>query len=505
MRIVIRDLMLLYTGVALICGGCAHYPDNPRMSTISPASGYRFSAVRPQPSGDTPFVLLAFSGGGTRAAAFSFGLMEELKQVEYTAKDGSKRKLLDDVEIISSVSGGSFTSSYYALFPERFFDDFPEQFLYRDIQGGLFWRMFNPYNWYRLAASDFSRIDMADEYYSKTVFKGKTFADLLQKPKGSVPFLILNATDIGIAHRFEFTQDQFDLLCSDLSGVSVSRAVAASSNFPVAFSPLTLDIYKESCGKLPDWIGLGLDPKKNPDKRRVADATAAQSYREPDRLYVHLLDGGLSDNLGLRGPFQAVTTTDSPWSILNQANLQKLGRLMVIAANAKTTKQRTWDGKSSPPGIGSVLNVALNGPMDDVSFDSIEMTDGHFKQMQQLSRTVDSCNKRLGKYCPSAPQISNPITTDFTFSELTFDDIPDPRLRRCLQELPTSFSLPKRTVHLLRQAAGYLLMNSDDFVAGMKRLDPAWRPLDAPIDGKLVDAVCGPVAAPASGGSGGHR
>ena len=57
---------------------------------------------------------------------------------------------------------------------------------------------------------------MADEYYNDTVFEGKTFADLLKKPQGSVPFLVLNSTDISINHRFEFTQDQFDLLCSDL-------------------------------------------------------------------------------------------------------------------------------------------------------------------------------------------------------------------------------------------------------------------------------------------------
>jgi hypothetical protein len=186
-----------------------------------------------------------------------------------------------------------------------------------------------------------------------------------------------------------------------------------------------------------------------------------------------------------------VTTTDSPWSILRLANLDKLGRLMVIAANAKTTKQRSWDEKSSPPSIGAVLDVALNGPMDDVSFDSIEMADGHFSQMGQLSRTVDSCNKLLAKNCPDAQQINNPISTDFTFSELTFDDIPDPRLRRCLQELPTSFSLPEKTVDLLRSAAGYLLMNSSDFVAGMKRLDPAWQPRQITIDGRLIDEVCG--------------
>jgi predicted acylesterase/phospholipase RssA len=485
-----KGLKRLAVIAALIIAGCAHYPANPRLDAISPDAGYRYSVVRQQPAIDRPFVLLAFSGGGTRAAAFSFGLMEQLRLVEYTSPGGSKRRLLDDVEIISSVSGGSFTSAYYALFPERFFSDFPDRFLKRNIQRGLLVGLFNPYNWIRLASPDFSRIDMADEYYMNTIFEGKTFADLLRKPKGSAPFLVLNATDISIAHRFEFTQDQFDLLCSDLSGVTLSRAVAASSNFPVAFAPLTVDIYKEQCGPPPPWVELGLDREKNP-KRRVSEASAARSYRDPDRLFAHLLDGGISDNLGLRGPFQAVTTTDSAWSILKAANLGQLGRLMVIAVNAKTTKQRTWDAESSPPGIGAVLDVVMNGPMDDVSYDSLEMTDGHFKQMKQLARTVDSCNKRLARDCPNAPRIANPITTDFTFAELTFDDIPDPRLRQCLQGLPTSFSLPEKTIGLLRAAAGHLLMSSDGFVAGMKRLDPSWQPLYVTIDAKLVDEVCG--------------
>jgi NTE family protein len=483
--------------VALIGAGCAHYHENQPLTAISTATGYRYSVVRPQPTNDKPFVILAFSGGGTRAAAFSFGLLEELRVVEYTAKDGSKRRLLDDVEIVSSVSGGSFTSAYYALFPERFFDEFPQRFLYRNIQGGLILQLFNPYNWVRLASPDFSRIDLADEYYNDTVFEGKTFADLLKRPRGSVPFLVLNATDISINHRFEFTQDQFDLLCSNLSELTVSRAVAASSDFPVAFAPLTLNKYKQDCGALPEWIGPALDRAQNP-KRRVAEAVAALSYRDPDRRFVHLLDGGLSDNLGLRGPFQAVTTTDSPWSVLNYANLGQLERLLVIAANAKTTKQRAWDAKSSPPGIGAVLDVITGGPMDDVSFDSIDLVDGHFNSMKQLSRTVDSCNKRLAK-CPDAPQITNPLTTDFTFAELTFDDIPDARLRTCLQSIPTSFTLPGKTVDLLRTSAGYLLMNSTEFIAGMKRLDPSWKPRQISVPPELIDEVCGPVASAGSG------
>jgi NTE family protein len=479
---------------ALCCTGCAHYPGNPPLTEISAQAGYRYSVVREEAKPDNPFVLLAFSGGGTRAAAFSFGLLEELSQVRYTAADASRHRLIDHVEIVSSVSGGSFTSAYYALFPERFFEEFPERFLYRNIQAGLILRLFNPYNWYRLAFPNFSRIDLAAEYYNNTVFEGKTFADLLAKPKGSAPFLVLNATDIGIAHRFEFTQDQFDLLCSDLSGVAVSRAVAASSNFPAAFAPLTLDIHQKECGPLPAWISNALEPGHYPEKSRLADARAAASYRETDRKFAHLLDGGLSDNLGLRGPFQAVTTTDSAWSLVQLQNRKKLGRLLVIAANAKTSKKRSWDAVSTPPGVGSVLGVVMNGPMDDVSADSVEMTDGHFKQIKQLSRTINSCNDKL-QACSCSTAIDNPFLNGasqagYSFAELSFDDLPDQRLRSCLQELPTTFALPAHTVDLLRASAGYLLMHSGEFVSGMQQLDPGWKPREVVIDPKLVDEVC---------------
>ena len=490
MRPIVRLLALLTATALIALMGCAHYKENQPIDSIDLNTGYRYSVVRDQPIEDKPFVLLAFSGGGTRAAALAFGLMEELRTVEYTAKGGARRRLLDDVEIISSVSGGSFTSSYYALFPDRFFSDFPDRFLYRNIQGELLTRLINPYNWYRLLSPEFSRIDLADEYYNETVFEGKTFADLLRQPRGSAPFLVLNATDISITHRFEFTQDQFDLLCSDLSKVSVSRAVAASSNFPVAFAPMTMNIYnKKTCGPLPGWIDPALSDSRNPG-RRYFDARSAASYRNPNRSYVHLLDGGLSDNLGLRGPYQAVTTTDSAWSILTQANLSQLGRLMVIAANAKTTKHNEWDRTSSPPGISAVLGVTMGGPMDDVSLDSVEMTGDHFRHMKQLSRTVDSCNKVLARNCPAAMPVANPIVTEFTFAELSFDRIRDDRLRRCMQELPTSFSLPRQTVDLLRLVAGQLLMTSEPFIKGMQSLDPSWKPHEVVIDKELIADVC---------------
>lgn len=38
---------------------------------------------------------------------------------------------------------------------------------------------------------------------------------------------------------------------------------------------------------------------------------------------------------------------------------------------------------------------------------------------------------------------------------------------------------------------GYALMNSGEFVAGSKRLDPSWQPRQVVIDENLINDVCG--------------
>ena len=224
MRVTARPLLLL--GAVVLFAACAGPPINGKLGKFDGTSGYRFDRLSLEGNTNDLFVILAFSGGGTRASAFSFGVMEGLRETKYQAAAGP-RALLEDVDVISSVSGGSFTAAYYGLFRDRLFTDFPGAFLYRSIQSDLVRRALSPVNWVRLASPTFDRIDMAAELYDDEVFENKTFADLLTKPRK--PYIILNATDMTLGHRFEFTQDQFDLLCSDLGPVKVANGVAASS------------------------------------------------------------------------------------------------------------------------------------------------------------------------------------------------------------------------------------------------------------------------------------
>ena len=83
--------------------GCAHVPAN-APKTADRADGYYYQNHRRQNNSDDILLLLAFSGGGTRAAAFSYGLLEALRDTTFEL-EGKPRRLLDEVDVISSVSG----------------------------------------------------------------------------------------------------------------------------------------------------------------------------------------------------------------------------------------------------------------------------------------------------------------------------------------------------------------------------------------------------------------
>jgi NTE family protein len=468
--------------------GCATPATNVKLDRQDPNGGYRYEQLAADDNSDELFVILAFSGGGTRAAAFSFGVMEALRDVDYRSATG-RRRLLSDVDVIASVSGGSFTAAYYALFPDTFFTSFPEEFLHRNIERALILRALAPWNWLRLIQPDFDRIHLAVELYDETVFHGKTFGAIQRKP-----FVILNATDMTLGRRFEFTQEQFDLLCSDVSQTKVAAGVAASSAFPGLLSPLTLKNFAaEGCGfQPPEWLPRALVRGKNP-LERYARARDLWSYQDPasDRRFIHLLDGGLADNIGLRGPYVALkSSTDTGWSVLARVSQEKTRRVVVITANAKTRPARDWDQHAAAPGLLSVLSLVASGPMDNYSFDSVQMVRDLFREQSQEYDAWKTCHDTLLSTCGRDPRNTVLPPVDYHAVELAFETIDDDRVRRCLENLPTSFALTRPQVTLLRQAARSLLMASTEFRAAMAAIDPTWQPPDVTLDPALIAEAC---------------
>jgi NTE family protein len=170
-------------------------------------------------------VILAFSGGGTRAAAFSYGVLEFLRRTEVSAPDGRTVRLLDAVDVITGVSGGSFTALAYGLYGDTLFTDYEQRFLKRDVQGEIISRVMSLSNWGTLAGAGTGRSEVAAQLYDEILFNGATFGDL-RRAKG--PLITASVTDISTGSRFVFNQRAFDVICSDLDAVPLSRAAAAS-------------------------------------------------------------------------------------------------------------------------------------------------------------------------------------------------------------------------------------------------------------------------------------
>ncbi|QTF93857.1 patatin-like phospholipase family protein [Halomonas sp. BM-2019] len=413
--------LLLLTALA----GCASFPEARPLERVDPASGYRYANLEGAPDSEELFVILSFSGGGTRAAALAYGVLERLRD-SWVEMNGESRNLLDEVDVISSVSGGSFTAAYYGLHGDAIFEEggrFERDFLYRDVEADLRRRLFNPYNWVRLASPTFGRIELAEEVYQALLFDEASFADLAER--GQKPFLLINATDMDKGAQFTFVQSQLDPMCVDLDSVSLSRAVAASSNFPVAFTPLALNSYPGRCGyQEPPWVANALEGlETNP--RRYYRARNWQRYQEPDRDYVHLLDGGVSDNIGLR-PAHVDAKPASP------------------AAD--------FDTSPRAPGPKQVINTIASTPLVNYSFDTVELIRETLRDREDAQRLSRETGNGLHQ-------------VDLYYIYVGFDRLTDPAERERFQGIPTRFRLPAEEVDALRRIGARLLEESPCFQA----------------------------------------
>jgi predicted acylesterase/phospholipase RssA len=245
--------------VALLLCGCDVLPGHWRpgwnerqpdgVSTPETAASWRLGELETK---DGRFVALTISGGGSRAANFGAAAMLELQ----------KRGWLDQVDVMSGVSGGTLPIAYYALGPDKtgpFTDQSLRDAFEHNFQRTWLWRWLLPHNIFRYWLSDFTRSDIMVQVFNNRLYHEATFADLRPHPK-----ILINATARNDHTRFTFTDDRFRSLRSNLAAYHVANAVNASSAFPALFDDVTLEHYST-----PSW-------------------------------YVHLYDGGPIDNLGVQ-------------------------------------------------------------------------------------------------------------------------------------------------------------------------------------------------------------
>ena len=381
-------------------------------------------------------LILTFSGGGTRAAALSYGVLKALRETVITL-NGQQYELIDLVDVISSVSGGSFTSAYYGLYGDKLFSDFEGAFLKRDINAGLIRRIVRPVFWF----SSSGRTDRAAQFYDEHLFHGATFSDIHLK---NGPLILINASDLSNGVRFSFVQEYFDLLCSDIRSYPVSKAVTASSAVPILFSPVVLENFQHCKSETPDWLERNKPlAEENPDYAHVLDGLS--NYFSSDQKYSHLVDGGITDNLGLRSLFEIIELSGGMQEFFRKTGNLTPRQVVIISVDASTGLNYDMDQSSDPPSITEMVSA----------ISKIQISRYNATTTELMENSLDRWVAELSKY----EHVSRPY-----FIKITLDgDHLDESELQYFNDIPTSFSLSSEQVEALIQAGQTLLKNNPIF------------------------------------------
>jgi len=444
-----RELLFSLATLGALCSCAGLQTVNSPLEQVDPEAGYRPFTRASRESLGKVWLSLAFSGGGTRAAAFAYGVLEELRDTVIEV-DGQPGRLLDEIDTISAVSGGSFPAAYYGLFGDRIFEDFGDKFLNRNIQRALLFQALRPWNMLRLITPSYTRSMLALDYYNRNVFENATFADLTA---ANGPDIHINATDLSHGYRFTFNQGQFDLICSDLDKLPVATAVAASSAVPVLLSPITLRNYAGTCGfELPSWIANSLEAQGS-DRRRYLSARSFAGFMDTEkRPFIHLLDGGIADNLGLRFAIELTSAAGGIDRLIEKVGVTPPEQFMLIVVNAETDPNPKIDLSSAAPSFAALMNSVSGSQIRRYNLETLILAEDSVSQFGRLV-TLDT----------GAPVEARLI-------EISFDALPTEDDQKYFKLLPTSFVLGNETVDRLRAAGRQLLRENPSFQELIARL-----------------------------------
>ena len=306
--------MLSTIGPSLLAG-CAspdvRHVNTPLIATpLSNAALPVFAASAARDDAPTPgatSIIIALSGGGSRSAAFGYGVLTAL--ANEASPGEANRTLADDIAAIAGVSGGGVLAAHVALHGREGLANFRRDFLDQDVEASLR-TAYTPDNLLRAYRGGVNDQQNFPVWLDQQLFHGATLGDLARPDR---PRLILHATDLYNRAPFAFDRASFAAICSSYDDFPLAQAVAASAAVPIAFAPISLRNFRESCPTVVDAAPVSA---RADQKKLLADSHIQQSiarYGEaPDLRYLKLLDGGLVDNLGARGVINRKEGTNIP-------------------------------------------------------------------------------------------------------------------------------------------------------------------------------------------------
>ena len=443
---------LLASSMALLtaCHSILYQPAK-TLSQIDPEKGYRLEKTMQQALEKENLVIVTFSGGGSRAVSLGYGVLEQFQQATVRPTERGDT-LLQNIDVVYGVSGGSVLAAYLALEGQETIPKFKEFFLKKNFQKKVINEVFSLSNVPRLTSPQFGRSDLLQEQLNLALYNGKTFADLARKRKG--PFAVINATDMTAGQKVSFTQDFFDWLCVDLNDIEIARAVAASSAVPLIFSPITLNNHAGFCHAESKKAFL---MQTQPGNRLLLNNFNAMQKRlaryqdSVEQPYLHLVDGGLTDNLGLASLLD-MSNLLSVRKLYAELKKSALRHVVVVSVNAQNERTSHIDKSADVPGVREVVDTVINVPIDKATESTVQYSQKFANQWNAYAKRQRDAKIKV------------------YFVNVSLKDLPEGQLKKDVLNIGTSFYLPESDVDKLREAAKILLMQSKEYHAALKAL-----------------------------------
>ena len=441
--------------IAFFSSGCASTYRPSVNEPLEPLSAAR-DAIPVQPSAQSLatnssslMLIVSFSGGGTRAAALSYGVLDKLRSTKIKW-DGRDTTLLNEIDLVSAVSGGSITAAYFAAFGDEIFEDFKPKFLNHDFEGDLIYETLHPTNTYHLTSPWYGRGDLLADQFDRLLFHGINYGQLLsRRPR---PALIITATDLSLGTSFEFTEHQFHQICSNIDTFPLAIAVAASNSVPILFTPITLKNYAGSCSAEPSpAVPGGVAAHSDVRERRYVEEQ--NIYRNAQqRRYIHLVDGGLADNLGVKRIIDSIASSGGLTRSLQSRGVRGIRKLVFLSVDAGRSISFAADQADSVP---SSIEVAKG-----IQFSLLS----HY-----AAETRDAFAEEVGKWRDeihiAASEGDSPFAPDaeLYYIEVELRNHPNQTTREELLTIPTAYTLDEKQVEELINAGHEILDTNTEF------------------------------------------
>lgn len=456
-------ILVLAAGLLSGCASVLNEPIN--LPAVEAANAAEF--VAPSSEDNATLIGLSFSGGGTRAAAFAYGVLKEMAATPLPG-EGGKRNLIDAVGFVSGVSGGSVTAAYFGLKGPQGFQDYRETFLTQNAEEYLRTSVVRPSNLLRALSGGVNDRTGFARWLDEKVFRNARFG---QMRRPGAPVVWINATDLYSRAPFIFEAETFRALCSDLNQLPLSEAVAASAAVPVAFAPIVLEAYGPRCTyNPPGWLETARHNMQAAQSLKNY-ARALENYRDPAKLkYVKLLDGGLADNFGVTGLTIARAASQTPYGPLTPRQAVRMKRMVYLVVNAGREQIGDWGRRLEGPSGGEFLSAVTDAMIESTvaeSYDAFRMTMRDWQQqlIEYRCKLSFSEVKRLrgstaGWDCRDLK---------FFIGQVAFDNVPD--RQAALNQVPTSLQLPAAQVDLVIEAGREALRANPTFNGALRSME----------------------------------